>query len=427
MNNIEIKLSDEQNLIFNLMENTNRNLFITGKAGTGKSYLLQYFKTHTKKRILLTAPTGLAALNISGVTLHSIFGFDNLKESSEIKLREDKIELFKNMDVLVIDEISMVRVDVFEKVDKILKYANKNLCPFGGKQVIIFGDVFQLPPVVKTREEQKCFSDKYGNVFFFNSNAYKNGNFECMELRQIHRQTDRVFIDILNNIREGNLSENEARILNQHYVNQVPKDIIQLVPKKYISNKVNMENLNKINKKEYRYIARITGNTKVKETDYMCDFVLKLKVGALIMMIANDNEGNRWVNGSTGIITELSDNYIRVKIKDNEYYVNRYNFKKYKCYYNKKEQKINYIVESCVSQYPVILSYAITIHKSQGMTYQQVACDLKECFASGQSYVALSRCVSFNRLYLMHKVDVSVIIVDDAITNFYRQHIEKVV
>ena len=180
MNNYinEIILSDEQMALYDLMENTKKNLFITGKAGTGKSYLLKYFKEHTKKDVLYTAPTGIAAINIGAVTIHSAFGFDNLKEGAKyFKLSDDKIEILRNLEALIIDEISMVRVDVLEQIDKILQFYNRTNKPFGGKQVIVIGDIFQLPPVVKTREEQACFIDKYGDVYFFNSNAYCRGNF----------------------------------------------------------------------------------------------------------------------------------------------------------------------------------------------------------------------------------------------------------
>ena len=168
----EIELSEEQKALYDLMENTRNNMFITGKAGTGKSYLLKYFKEHTKKNVLYTAPTGIAAINIGAVTIHSAFGFDNLKDGTKyFRLSLEKVDILRNLEVLIIDEISMVRVDVLEQIDKILQFYNRTNKPFGGKQVIVFGDIFQLPPIVKTREEQTCFLEKYGDVYFFNSNA----------------------------------------------------------------------------------------------------------------------------------------------------------------------------------------------------------------------------------------------------------------
>lgn len=429
-----IELSEEQKYLYDLMENTNQNLFITGKAGTGKSYLLKYFKEHTNKKVLYTAPTGISAINIGAVTLHSAFGFDNLKEGTKyFKLPQLKTEILRNLEVLVIDEISMVRVDILEQVDQILQFYNYNKMPFGGKQIIVFGDIFQLPPVVKTREERACFNDKYGDIYFFNSNAYFNGNFQIKELKKIYRQTDRTFIDILNTIREGVLPEEYENILNQHYVANVPDSIIRLVTKNKIREEINEENLMKINRKEYCYNAEIFYNPDLKNVysvdpnQYMCDFKLKLKVGAHIMMITNDNEHKRWVNGTFGTITELGDNDMKVLINGNEYTVQKADFIKYRCYYNKEKRKLTYIEESRVRQFPVILAYAVTIHKSQGMTYQEVVCDLDGCFESGQAYVALSRCVSLNTLYLVHKISKEDVFTNNSIMNFYNNQIKPAV
>ena len=429
----EIELSEEQKALYDLMENTRKNIFITGKAGTGKSYLLKYFKEHTKKNVLYTAPTGIAAINIGAVTIHSAFGFDNLKDGVKFfNLSDEKVNILRNLEVLIIDEISMVRVDVLEQIDRILQFYNYTKEPFGGKQVIVFGDIFQLPPVIKTKEEKACFSDKYSDVYFFNSNAYCNGSFEIKELRKIYRQTNRTFIDILNKIREGVLPKEYENILNQRYVTKVPDDIIQLVTKNQIREEINKNNLEKINKREYCYNAEISYNSdikyksKVDPNQYMCDFELKLKVGAHIMMISNDTN-KRWVNGTFGIISELGNNYIKVVIDNNEYTIEKQEFIKYKCYYNKEKKKLTYIWETCVKQFPVILAYAVTIHKSQGMTYQEVVCNLEGCFASGQAYVALSRCVSLDTLYLVHKVYQKDVFTNSSIMNFYNEQIKTAV
>lgn len=299
-------MNAEKQEIFNLIENTNTNIFITGKAGTGKSYLLKYFRKNTIKKVLYCAPTGIAALNIDGVTLHSAFGWNNLIDEHEIKLSSNKLSLLRSLDALIIDEISMVRVDVFNQIDKILKKANNNLKPFGGKQVVVFGDLFQLPPVAK-REETEFFTDKYGGIFFFNAPAYKDGNFEFREITEIFRQTDKEFIDILNDIRVGKINEEQIESLNEHYVTEVPRRVVQVVPMKNEANNINSENLNKINGQEFEYQANVlVGKDIIKETDFPCDFDLKLKVGALVMMITNDQEHKRWVNGTLGIISGLS-------------------------------------------------------------------------------------------------------------------------
>ncbi len=418
--NVEIvELSLEQNNLFYKMNETSENMFITGKAGTGKSYLLKYFKKHTLKRVLYTAPTGIAALNIEGVTIHSAFGWNNLIDGNEIELSINKIELLKNLDTLIIDEISMVRADFFNQIDLILKKANNNKLPFGGKQIILFGDLFQLPPVAK-KEACEFLNDKYGGIFFFNSPAYNNGNFKFYELEEVFRQTDKNFKSILNKIRVGKFSDDDINSLNEHVVDEVPRRVVQIVPKKDEANKINNENLKKISAKEYEYHAKIlVGEGKIEETDFPCDFDLKLKVGALIMMITNDREHKRWVNGTLGIVSELSPNIVKVTINGTEYEISPVPFNKNKCEYDREEKKLKYIVEASVSQFPIILAYAITIHKSQGMTYQQIACNLDSCFASGQAYVALSRCANYDKLYLTRQVNPKSIITDNIVVNFY--------
>ena len=413
-------LNTEKSILLNLMENTNTNMFITGKAGTGKSYLLKVFKKTTKKKVLYCAPTGIAALNISGVTLHSAFGWNNLVDDADIRLSNNKIALFKSIDTLIIDEISMVRVDVFNQLDRILKKANNTNIAFGGKQVILFGDLFQLPPVAK-KEEAEYFTDKYGGIFFFNSPAYKNAKFEFKELEDVFRQTDKKFINILNDIRVGKIRETQISSLNKHYVENKPERVVEIVPMKSDANRINLENLNKIKGRKYIYNANIlVGDKELKETDFPCDFELELKVGALVMMITNDQEHKRWVNGTLGIIKELSNSMVKVMINGTEFEISPTTFNKYKCEYDRKSNQLNYIVESSVSQYPLILAYAITIHKYQGMTYQQIACNLDNCFAPGQAYVALSRCANYEKLYLTKKIDASSIITDNVVANFYK-------
>ena len=342
-------------------------------------------------------------------------------DEHEIKLSSNKLSLLRSLDTLVIDEISMVRVDVFNQIDKILKKANNNLKPFGGKQIIIFGDLFQLPPVAK-REETEFFTDKYGGIFFFNAPAYKDGNFEFREITEIFRQTDKEFIDILNDIRVGKINEKQIESLNEHYVTEVPRRVVQVVPMKNEANNINSENLNKINGQEFEYQANVlVGKNIIKETDFPCDFDLKLKVGALVMMITNDQEHKRWVNGTLGIISGLSPTMVKVTINGTDFEISPTTFDKYKCEYDRENKALKYIVEASVSQFPLILAYAITIHKSQGMTYQQIACNLESCFAPGQAYVALSRCANYDKLYLTKKIDAGSIIIDNVVVNFYNK------
>ena len=410
-------LNEEKKEIYNLMENTSDNLLITGKAGTGKSYLLKFFKEHTKKRVLYTAPTGISALNINGVTIHSAFRYNNLVEGNPIKLSDNDRVLLRNIDTLVIDEVSMVRVDVLNRIDEILQDVNNNSFPFGKKQILLFGDLFQLPPVAKP-QEVSYFNDKYGGIYFFNSPAYEKGNFKFKELNEIFRQNDFKFISILNNIREGNVTDKDIETLNRHYTKKLPRRVVQVVPTKAMAYDINKMNLNNIDGKEYIYKAHIS-NPSVKETDFPCDFELKLKVGALVMMLTNDIQYKRWVNGTIGIVSSLDENNIKITINGTEYEISPHDFEKYKCEYDKEQKKLTYVVEDSVKQFPVILAYAITIHKSQGMTYQQIGVNLENCFATGQAYVALSRCSNFDKLYLTELVKKSHIFVDNTIKNFY--------
>ena len=259
-------LDDEQKLAFTIMNSTNDNLFITGKAGTGKSFLLDVFVRGSRKKTIKLAPTGIAALNIGGATLHSAFGYNNLERleldsitMGTIKLKSEKIRILKEVDTIIIDEISMVRADTFDKIDKILRVLNKSAKPFGGKQMIVFGDLFQLPPIAKS-QELKYLTDYYGGIFFFNSNAYSNGQFGFIELSTNHRQKDdHAFFDILNRMREGKTTSSDINTLNSRYVsdrNELRR-ILTLFPKKADAERVNKEELDKIQAKEYKYKARI--------------------------------------------------------------------------------------------------------------------------------------------------------------------------
>ena len=424
-------LDDEQQTAFRIMNETRENLFITGKAGTGKSFLLDMFVRGTEKNVIVLAPTGIAALNVHGATIHSTFGYSNLEElsveginKSNIRLKSEKREVLKRVDTIVIDEISMVRADTFDKIDKIMRVLNENAKPFGGKQMVVFGDLFQLPPVAK-RPEQQFLTDYYGGIFFFNSNAYGNGRFGFIELTTNHRQKeDKEFFNILNRMREGSITQVDLDHLNQRYVSDrnVLRRVMTLFPKKADAEKLNKEELSKIEAREYVYQARVVFNayknkTANLEANFPITEELHLKRGALVMMVAND-PNKKWVNGTIGIVHSLYEDAVKVTIDGTTYDVPRMAFRQREASYVKG--RIEYEDVLCVEQFPIVLAYAITIHKSQGMTYKQIACDISQCFAPGQAYVALSRCSTMSGLYLIKEVYRNMIQTNMPVVDFYR-------
>lgn len=434
----EKTLDEEQLWAYNIMNTSDTNMFITGKAGTGKSYLLKYFVENTHKKTIVMAPTGVAALNINGVTIHSTFGYDNLEKKElndsfeELTLNKDNRISLKVADTIIIDEISMVRVDVFEKIDLILRSLNKHDLPFGGKQLIIFGDLFQLSPFFSKfeKDKEKRVKKIFGSLYFFRSNAYKSGNFKFFELTINHRQQKDIrFFKILNNIREGVLSDEDLNLLNLRVsnANVIPKTAIKLYSNNDAVDKDNNSELKKIDRKEYLYnwiykyydseddasedFKNYLGNIRAIEK-------LRLKQGAKIMMISNDVY-HRWVNGTRAIVSYCDEEHIRIKTdRQHEYEVSRDVFSIDKPVYEDGRIVYKPIVE--VAQYPIVLAYAITIHKSQGMTFNKVACDVGDCFGYGQAYVALSRCTNIDGLYLLNPITKAIRTVDPDVMKFYK-------
>jgi len=317
----------------------------------------------------------------------------------------------------------MVRADTFDKIDKILKVINNNNRPFGGKQIIAFGDLFQLPPIAK-RDEEQYLREKYGGIFFFFSNAYKDGDFKFIELTNNHRQEkDARFFEVLNRMREGRITDEDIALVNERVcVNgDELRRVVRLFPRKQEAEQVNALELERIPAREYTNEARVmlnkynNQNINIDNT-FPITKTLKLKLGALIMMIEND-AGKRWVNGTLGIISFISNETIKVKINDIEHEVHKSVFETREATYI--GGRIEYEVVLQVEQYPIVLAYAITIHKSQGMTYQRIACDISDCFAPGQAYVALSRCSSLNGISLLNSITRAEVAVDSEVKNFY--------
>ena len=424
-------LDEEQSAAFRIMNNTHDNLFITGKAGTGKSFLLDMFVRAASKEILVLAPTGIAALNVKGATIHSAFGYNNLENldldeisRGTIRLKREKREVLENVETIVIDEISMVRADTFEKIEKILRIVNDSTELFGGKQMILFGDLFQLPPIARWQEE-KFLLENYGGIFFFNSSAYVSGDFNFIELTTNHRQKeDEAFFGILNRMREGQITSADISKLNDRYVSDRSqlRRVMSLFPRKADAEFVNKRELESIEAKEYVYKSTVLLNTSRNnnpniDANFPISDELHLRRGALVMMVANDNVSKRWVNGTVGVVHTLTEDGISVTIEGETYEIPKFNFTQREAVY--ENGRLYYRDVLIVEQYPIILAYAITIHKSQGMTYKRIACDISKCFAPGQAYVALSRCSSMNGLYLIKRIDKEMINIDQTVVEFY--------
>lgn len=401
--NKEIKLGIEQQRAFDKIENTYDNYVITGKAGSGKSVLLKRFVELTRKKVIVGAPTGISALNCRGVTIHRLFHFDFGIQNKDKILKEwfeHSNDILKEIDTIVFDEGFMIRPDLFEAMDLIMQNTRKCYLPFGGVQVIIFGDPYQLPPVIsRDGELSKYMQDTYGGNFFFNTDSFKDGEFSVYELNHVYRQKDADFIDILNQVRDGNYTLQTLHELNKRVLEPTDKEnLIYLTTTKREAEKINTSELEKIDNEEYVYTANIVGN--IDQNFYPTDYEIKAKIGAHIIMVANDPKG-RWVNGTPGVIVGLTPNSIEVKIDGVTYKIKEKIWEKMKYKYNAETKEIFQEVDGVFRQFPLKLAWAMTVHKSQSKTFDSVMLDLGNgAFEYGQVYVALSRCKSLDKLYL---------------------------
>ncbi|MCP4650778.1 MAG: AAA family ATPase [PVC group bacterium] len=415
---IEINKDFEE--AFDLIENSNECVFVTGKAGTGKSTFLRYLKKNTGKNAVVLAPTGLAAINVRGQTIHSFFKFPpKFIDKQDIKkLRRKK--LFKKIEMVIIDEISMVRADLMDGIDHALRLNRGFDVPFGGAQVVMFGDLFQLPPVIRGRELNEFFAQNYGSAYFFSAKVFSEISLRYVELSKIYRQSDSEFINLLDRVRNKNLLPQDLNFLNQRVVRQKNIDdedvAITLTTTNAIAAKVNEYHLNKLEANEYQYQAEISD--KFGESFFPTEFDLKLKVGAQVMMLMNDPE-RRWVNGSIGVIMELSGDFIKVQIDEDMYEIPRMTWHNIKYRFDKEQDAVIEEVEGTFMQYPIKLAWAITIHKSQGKTFDRVVINLGAgAFTHGQVYVALSRCSSLEGISLTRPVWPRDVIFDKKIYEF---------
>jgi len=424
---IPVILSKDFNDIIDQLEYSPNHFFITGRAGTGKSTLLNVFRNATKKKVVVLAPTGIAALNVKGQTIHSFFGLPpRLIKSQEIEKRKNT-QVFKKVETIIIDEISMVRADIMDHINYCLQLYRQNNLPFGGVQMIFFGDLFQLPPVIATPFERNYFKTHYQSPYFFSAKILQQLPLQILQLQHVYRQEEKRFIKLLDGIRTNSIDYEDLAEINERYVTlPESKDFyITLTSRNDTAHKINEEALQMIKEPEYEYAAYIEGefNPQLFPTEHR----LRLKTGAQVMLIKNDLE-KQYVNGTIGKIKELGADYIKITIPDRSGNTKDITIDKHDWEILRYDQdrdnpdKITTRVVGIFRQYPVRLAWAITIHKSQGKTFDKVIIDMAGgAFESGQSYVALSRCRTLQGIILKNPLKPRDIIVDPDIVEYYGQ------
>ena len=415
----DIELTPEFLRALELMEKTGRCLFITGKAGTGKSTLLRYFRAKTKKIVVVVAPTGIAAINVEGQTIHSFFQLPpRFIQKEEIRRAFKNRKVIGCLDTLVIDEVSMVRADLMDGIDHALRVTRgKQDLPFGGGQVILFGDLFQLTPIVD-RDMAEVYERRYESPYFFSSRIIQEIELECLELTKIYRQSEAEFIHLLNKIRDKQYDESDLSKLNERVVpiGGGEEDEIVLTTTNRRAGEINQGRLVALRAPEFRYGANVTG--KFDESAYPNESLLVLKKGAQVMMIKND-PNKRWVNGSIGRVESVSADSITVSIDGKSHEVQKSTWERIEYVYDEETGRIESKAVGTFEQYPLKLAWAVTIHKSQGKTFDKVVVELGNgAFAHGQVYVALSRCSYFAGLKLKRPITPRDILFDERILEF---------
>lgn len=436
---IDLNNQELQNAL-QLVQFTHRSLFLTGKAGTGKSTFLHYIAQTTKKIYVILAPTGIAAINVGGVTLHSFFKlpfhpllpndrrYSTQQLRNTLKYNSEKIKLIRELELIIIDEISMVRADIIDFIDKILRVYSHNMrIPFGGKQLLLVGDVYQLEPVLKEGDWQ-LLQPYYPSKFFFDAHVFRSFQLVCIELQKVYRQRDDKFISILDHIRTSTITTTDLSLLNQQVGQHQPMDAHQLS----ITLSTRRDTVDYINS---LHLSKLPGDATIlhgsidgeyPENNLPTPIELEVKTGAQILFIKNDRE-KRWVNGTLGTIIGIGDEedgkiYVRTE-QGEDVDVEQEVWNNVRYTYNQKEQKVEEEILGSFQQFPLRLAWAITIHKSQGLTFNQVKIDLSGgVFAGGQTYVALSRCRSLKGITLQEPVKREDIYVSQEVVRFSKNY-----
>ena len=420
-----------------IVEKTDMSLFLTGKAGTGKTTFLREVVRYTKKKCIVLAPTGIAAVNAGAMTIHSFFQFGLgpfvqgvIEPKSDFRINKSKLELIRHLQLLIIDEVSMVRADLMDHIDVELRRIRRNSKPFGGVQLLMIGDLQQLPPIAHGGEDE-LLRQYYKTLYFFSSSALKRMKYSFIELKNVYRQTDRHFIDILNHARDCTLTSQDISDLNARYIpgfSPKPEDgYIRLMTHNRQVDYVNETELEKLDSKPYTFVAAVTGT--FPEESYPTANSLTLKKGAQVMFIKNDPE-RRFINGTLGEVKSIDKNSIAVRLAESgtvidvepmEWQNIRYQF-------DEESKEISSKQIGRFKQYPLKAAWAITVHKSQGLTFDKAIIDVHAAFSPGQAYVALSRCRTLDGLVLSSPVSASVFMRDkavDAYMNYISRPVEE--
>lgn len=426
-----LTLSDDFQYALDTLESTERSLFVTGRAGTGKSTLLQLFRSTTKKKVAVLAPTGVAALNVQGQTIHSFFGFPprilTAHEAARKTTRKDMLRIYKNLEVLIIDEISMVRADMLDGIDKFLRVNRENFRPFGGVQLVVFGDLFQLPPVVTSDPmERAYFTDYYDTPYFFSAKIFQDPDFELdmLELRKVYRQESRHFLRLLEAIRVNKLDHDDLDDLNERYLPQfvASPGYITLCARNATADGINRRELTNLATQEFEFLADIKG--QFDPGLYPTEAALRLRKGAQVMFVRNDPESRQFVNGTIGTITFIGPDSIVVETEEEQGKKRRIEVSRIEWEIIRYKPGTTGGIDTesigTFTQYPLKLAWAITIHKSQGKTFDRVLLDLGTgAFEHGQLYVALSRCRTLEGIVLRHRIRPQDVITDERVVEYY--------
>lgn len=414
------ELSPEQQAVFDAIESTRQHIFVTGRAGTGKSTLLEHLSWRTSKQVVICAPTGVAALNVGGQTIHSLFRLPigviadhDIEQSGELR------KLLGAIDTLVIDEVSMLNADLLDAIDRSLRQARaKPNDAFGGVQLVMFGDPYQLAPVPGDPEERAYFADRYRSMWFFDARVWDETELTIFELATIHRQHELEFKTLLTAVRHGVVTAEMAGRLNEMGARPAPEDgTITLATTNATVTRINGSALARLPGAAKTAVAEVNGEFGGRA--YPADERLELKLGAQVMFLRNDTGGDgRWVNGTIGEVVKISDT-VTVEVDGEDFEVQPSTWERYRYTYSSATKTLSKDVVAEFTQFPLRLAWAVTIHKSQGKSYDRAIVDLgPRSFAPGQTYVALSRITALEGLYLTRPLRPSDIIVDERVKDF---------